>query len=136
MTTPFLADHEFWILHAPYPDQSWRGLEKCPALTLNADLQPKPVRSECTGEDYEVPLLFTEEEGAWAFLRKHDIIGVVPVRVLLVTPFVRRPLDAIPRSIEVLPIPDVVDPEDEIPEPDDAYGDPHQPSHSPTEEQP
>lgn len=94
-----LTDQEFWVLHTPYPDRTWRGLEKCIELVLDAELQPKRLSCEATGADYCVPLLFSEREGADAFIAKHGLVGAVPVRVLLVAPFVRQPLDAVPDRV-------------------------------------
>jgi hypothetical protein len=97
-----LSDREFWLLHEPYPDKTWRGLAKCCTIPLEeGTLQPVTY-----GPPYafpvmvnDAPLLFETAELAEAFAVKHDCVGMVPVRVLLVAPFIRQPLDAVPERV-------------------------------------
>ena len=69
-----------WVLHSPYPDGSWRGIEKC-----------------MTSEEGGL-MVFDSEDTARAFLVQQDLIDMVPVRCLLTTPFVRRPVSVVPRG--------------------------------------
>lgn len=66
-----------WVLHSPYPDGTWRGIEKC-----------------CSRED-GLPILFESKGAALDFERAHGLQadGYVPVQVTLITPWVRRSLD-------------------------------------------
>lgn len=67
-----------YVLHSPYPDETWRGLEKCSATR-------------------DGPLVFGAHEGA------EEVLGTMEpevaaffriVEVCIVTPAVRRPLDS------------------------------------------
>lgn len=92
-----LTDHEFWILHSPYPDGTWRGLEKSAEATLDAEtLQLKPLGEAAFGRDPGVPLLFPDQATAARFVETHKLEFLRPVRVLLIMPAVRAPLDAVP----------------------------------------
>lgn len=66
--------HQLWVLHSPYPDGTWRGLEKCSATP-------------------DGPRMFDSKESAEAALD-----GLPPyfsvVEVTLLTPAVRDPLSA------------------------------------------
>jgi len=66
---------EYWVLHSPYPDKSWRGVEKC---AIHQD----------------GPILFDSEESARNFIDANNCDPYfVPVRVMLVVPDVRGSLD-------------------------------------------
>lgn len=96
---PDRLDHEFWVLHSPYPDGTWRGLHKGVDVMLSAETM-QPLRY---GPPYEVqpptldgaPLLFTSRTDAEEFAKKHNVVGMVPACVILTTPFVRRPLTSL-----------------------------------------
>lgn len=66
------AEHEFWVLHSPYPDRTWRGVEKC------------------IGAPSDGPLLFPTREDAERHITEQSLGEFVPVRVFLSTPLVRR----------------------------------------------
>ena len=76
--------HSVFVIHSPYPDGTWRGLEKC----------GRGFVDDTT--DYDAPLLFTDREDAKNYLSKHKLLefGFVIVEVTLVTPSVRDPLDS------------------------------------------
>lgn len=62
---------EYWVLHSPYPDGTWRGLEKC--------LSP----------EHESLLIFESVVAAQRYIEKHDLINVQPVPVVLQHPHIR-----------------------------------------------
>lgn len=64
-----------WVLHSPYPDGTWRGMEKC-----------------CSNEGG--PILFSSEQAALDFIveKRLEGNGYVAVRCVLITPLVRRSL--------------------------------------------
>jgi len=70
---------ERWVLHSPYPDGTWRGIENC--------------QTRSTGG----PLLFDTEDDAVAFRAKvftaEEQAYWRPVRVLLTVPAIRTPLE-------------------------------------------
>lgn len=68
-----MTDHDFWVVHSPYPDNTWRGIEKC-----------------ITSEE-GVPKLFLSEDQASYFASKHYMF--TPVRIALITPRVRGDLN-------------------------------------------
>lgn len=75
--------HSVFVIHSPYPDGTWRGLEKC-------------GRGFVDDTDCDAPLLFTDREVAKNYLSKHKLLefGFVIVEVTLVTPSVLDPLDS------------------------------------------
>lgn len=68
---------QVWVLHSPYPDGTWRGVEKC-----------------VTTQDSNLPLLFESEQEALDFKSKHELEEMTPVLVRLVVPFVRRNINS------------------------------------------
>jgi hypothetical protein len=66
-----------WVLHSPYPDGTWRGLEKCSATR-------------------DGPLVFGAREGAEEVLRNMGEVASYfrIVEVCIVMPCVRKPLDS------------------------------------------
>jgi len=70
-----MTEVEYWVLHSPYPDKSWRGIEKC-ALS----------------DDYNL-LLFETELEAIAFIHIGEMEEwFEPVKVTLCVPDVRESL--------------------------------------------
>jgi hypothetical protein len=90
------TSHRFWLLHFPYPDGTWRGLEK--SYTADDLAQPPPPAS--------TPMLFETEGDAQRFAERFGVVGAVPVQVALVTPLVRRSLDAASVQLVEPPSPD------------------------------
>ncbi len=86
-----IAARVLWLLHFPYPDGTWRGLEK--SYTVDG-MQPLPPAAESMVSP-STPLLFEEEEEARRFAERFGVVGAVPVQVSLLTPFVGRSLDAV-----------------------------------------
>lgn len=79
MVTPVTDDDldtlDAWVVHSPYPDGTWRGIEKCASTEAGA------------------PLLFFSEQEAVNFIEEIMEAGLmIPVRVVLTTPSARRPL--------------------------------------------
>lgn len=72
---PVGVEHERFVLHTPYPDGSWRGLEKC----LGCQSTPEGL------------LVFELREEAERFLKDNGLVddGVVIVPVTITTPRVR-----------------------------------------------
>lgn len=71
-------DYTLWVLHSPYPDHSWRGLEKCAA------------------HDTGGPMLFDTQEEAQAFARTTQCDPYFfPVAVRLTVPNVRETLTVV-----------------------------------------
>lgn len=68
-----MTDHVYYVLHSPYPDKSWRGVEKC-VTTLGA------------------PHLFETPEDAKKFTVDHSLTEFTIVEVVLTTPGVREKL--------------------------------------------
>lgn len=77
------ATQSIWVLHSPYPDGTWRGIEKC--MTL---------------ENCESPRSFASEELARSFCLEHELIDMTPVRCLLLTPGVRQSFGSVPERID------------------------------------
>jgi hypothetical protein len=75
---------EFYVLHFPYNDGSWRGLEKC-----------------VTTEDSDAPLFFVSPEDAYAYMRKHDLedLGCKVVEFQVHHPNIRQPFQIVPRPV-------------------------------------
>jgi len=71
-----MTEHKYWILHSPYPDGTWRGIEKC------------AMDDDCTG-----PLLFETCDEAKEFISKRCIDWFAPVKVTLSTPNIRGKLE-------------------------------------------
>ena len=68
----------YWVLHSPYPDKTWRGIEKSSA------------------HDDGAPRLFEKKSDAEAFIVAHEMDPYfVPVEVCLVVPGVRRSLRSV-----------------------------------------
>jgi len=78
-----MTEHEYWTLHSPYPDKSWRGIEKCACVDL------AQVYEETTGHTI---LLFDTQEEAQDFIEKRKVDWFVPVRVTLTVPDIRESL--------------------------------------------
>jgi hypothetical protein len=74
--------HSVFVIHSPYPDGTWRGLEKCGRWSSYPDL--------------DAPILFTSREVAEDYVSKHKLLEFEfrIVEVTLVTPAVRDPLDS------------------------------------------
>lgn len=93
------TDVTLWVLHSPYPDKTWRGLEKCCTAALDEgtlNLVPYgPPYSRSGHIVSEAPLLFETQGFAEAFAGLHDLQDMVPVPVRLTVPFVRRALDTL-----------------------------------------
>lgn len=72
-----LCSTPVWVLHSPYPDGTWRGIEKCQST------------EQCGA------VLYPTKEAAQEALRGQDDMEQYfrVVEVTLVTPFVRKPLD-------------------------------------------
>lgn len=70
-----------WVLHSPYPDGTWRGIEKCMS-------NPK--------DGADGPLLFLSEQAAIDFCREHELIDMIQVRCLITVPCVRQAFTVIP----------------------------------------
>lgn len=74
------VDHEMWLIHSPYPDKSWRGIEKCMELP------------DFTGSNISSILpLFESKTLALEFIKKVDPSNSnrwVPVKVTLAIPCV------------------------------------------------
>jgi len=82
-----MTTHTVYLLHAPYPDGSWRGLEKCSGAT--GDGEP------CTGANPAGTLVFSTREEAEAFAHKLNLPGFYVVEAALVTPSIRQPLNSV-----------------------------------------
>ena len=80
-SNPDLYTLSVWVLHSPYADGSWRGLEKC--VTDSSD----------------VPRLFGSRQEAEVFVSTHELLGFKPVRVLLTVPAVRRDTSVVPPDV-------------------------------------
>lgn len=81
-----MTDCRFFVLHSPYPDKTWRGVEKC-------------IASSDGG-----PMLFFSEEDAAAFAKRNgasEFLSIVPV--VLQVPDVRGPLTLSPFKPEPTP---------------------------------
>jgi len=76
---------EMWVIHSPYPDHTWRGIEKC-------------VHSE----ELNGLLLFETAEDAQDRIESREIPFFYPVRILLTTPSVRNSLEAIEDSASMI----------------------------------
>lgn len=65
--------HFVWVLHSPYPNTTWRGLEKC-----------------CSSGYSQSAVLFESEQAALNFVVAEDLQGnyYIPVRCELITPVV------------------------------------------------
>jgi len=71
-----MTEVEYWVLHSPYPDKSWRGIEKC------------ATDAGCNG-----PLLFETYTEAEQFIEKNSFFDwFEPVKVTLCVPDVRGSL--------------------------------------------
>jgi hypothetical protein len=67
-----MTEIEYWVLHSPYPDKTWRGIEKCAT------------------ENHTSPLMFESKEEAQEFMYVHKCDPhFVPVKVTLVVPSIR-----------------------------------------------
>lgn len=64
--------YPFYVLHSPYPDKSWRGIEKC--VTIGS-----------TG----MVMLFDTKQEAEEYMKKFNLEEFVPVELELITPDVR-----------------------------------------------
>ena len=71
------AEHFFYVLHSPYGDKTWRGIEKCAG---------------------DPPLLFASQELAEKFANKNNLTEFVAVEITVTTPAVRGSL-----SLPILP---------------------------------
>ena len=65
----------FYVLHSPYPDKSWRGVEKCAGS------------AEAGG-----PLLFHSRAEAALFAQERELTEFMVVETVLMTPAVREKL--------------------------------------------
>ncbi len=65
----------YYVLHSPYPDRSWRGIEKCVSTT-------KPSN----------PRLFESEDEALGFAHGHNLNEFIPVPIRIEMPRVRAEL--------------------------------------------
>ena len=68
--------YSYYVLHSPYPDKSWRGVEKCVSM-------PGTFGS---------PMLFDSSSDALAYAKRLDLQEFIPVEVELATPSIRKPL--------------------------------------------
>ena len=88
--TPPTQRQEFWVAHSPYPNQTWRGIEKT--------ITPEAKNSG--------PHLFDTQEACQAYINGANPRGwdmreyQRPVRVVLEFPFVGKPLDAVAATLE------------------------------------
>jgi len=75
-----MEKQRLFVLHSPYPNGTWRGLENC-----------------LTGTDTEGPLLFETPERAQAWLHADPVAQQYwkVVAVELTIPAVGEPLDAV-----------------------------------------
>ena len=88
---PDTMPHEKWIAHSPYPDGTFRGLEKSTGVgltmgTMFPTLNPSHLVS--------IVMLDTREE-VEAYITAHKLTGYVPVCVHVVTPGIRGPLNTL-----------------------------------------
>lgn len=67
--------YSYYVLHSPYPDKTWRGIEKC-------------VSTGASG----TPLLFDSKSDAQAYAERLSLQEFIPVEIELSTPGVRKPL--------------------------------------------
>lgn len=68
-----------WVAHSPYPNQTWRGLEKCSAYPVGDAL-----------------LLFHDKDACAAYIARMDMDKyMLPVAVQLTYPLVGTPLTAV-----------------------------------------
>lgn len=80
-----LESVDVWVLHSPYPDETWRGYEKCSAP-----------------EESDGPALFLSEQAALDYIEKNQLDGYIPVQVILVTPSVCAPFRKSRKAKEIL----------------------------------
>lgn len=87
-----------WVLHSPYGDGSFRGLEKCMHLALDESFQPLPVGSTQPGR-FGSLLTFDCREEAQRFLDQYAALFPAeywtPVYVDIRTPMLHHPLDEV-----------------------------------------
>lgn len=78
---PKVRRHLAYVLHSPYGDRTWRGMEKC-----------------CSTKESDGPLIFLTREDAETYLSSHGeridpYFEVVPV--VIETPSIRKALNAV-----------------------------------------
>lgn len=76
--------NESWVVHHPYGDGTWRGLEKCSGQGFTAQWQHV---SGATSNS--AMLFFHTKEDADGFITAHGLEHAVAVRVEVVTPRIR-----------------------------------------------
>lgn len=74
--TKLEVKYSYYVLHSPYPDKSWRGIEKCVSMPGTSGN----------------PMLFDSRSDALAFAKQLELSEFIPVEVELVTPSVREPI--------------------------------------------
>jgi len=65
-------DHSYYVLHSPYPDKTWRGIEKC------------------LMDGSGMPRLFGSEEDANRFSKVNSLPEFITVEITVTTPSVRK----------------------------------------------
>lgn len=91
---PDTMPYEKWVAHCPYPDGTFRGLEKCTDVgfkwpALEPTLDPAHLSS---------PVMLDTKEEIEEYIKAHDLKGFVPVCVHVITPVIRGALTALERE--------------------------------------